>query len=255
MTATNQGINLDGHRWCVSCIDGKHNRPDKFVPRAVAFKSKDKALCACPCHPENQRILTPAKKKKSAPAMQESFLSTSGTIKIGALLLAVFLLPAWTASCGGAGYEFPPLPKVTAASVDGFRNQTTLPTGAPSDALGAETLWGQWRAAMQGLATQPICYLDGHCMAPIPEAAGYQPTGQAVVAVPDWTDQQLAELTGDPRWITLNPQPSHGFGCGGQAAEACVLDHVIYIVASEQTHPQYEMQNIYLLSKGLANDR
>ena len=111
---------------------------------------------------------------------------------ITAVLSLMFLT-----GCGGTGNGAGSLPKPTAACVNGFRNDAGIPTGesGPVVALSptSSTLWNLWNAAQHDLSTEPIPYLDGHTEPPIVACATVQPDCQAVVAVPDLTDQQLAE--------------------------------------------------------------
>ena len=162
--------------------------------------------------------------------------------------------------CGGkstsdASGKYPPLPTLTATCENGFENQTTTPTGDPGDPITALTLWGNWNKAMFLLATEPIPYLNGDTIPPISAAMSFQPHCQPVLAVPDWSDQLLADYTGNQEWVTKNPQPSGAFICDGQPAHACYLKPNIYIVASEQQYPMYEMQNVYLCSIGKCGGR
>ena len=55
-------VNLSGEGMCQECINGSHNSPVRFVARGVAYHSKEKELCGCPCH------LPPPVKRRAKPA-------------------------------------------------------------------------------------------------------------------------------------------------------------------------------------------
>ena len=72
-----------------------------------------------------------------------------------------------------------------------------------------------------------------------------QPNCQAVVAVPDLTDQQLAKLTGNPKWLT-HPTPSGAFICESVAVNGCFLNGIVYVAESLTWTSEYEMENALL---------
>ena len=161
------------------------------------------------------------------------------------------LLSISLCSCGGSNAPKPQgLPAATAACADGFSNNTTLPTGASSATVVAlspsnSTLWDQWRQAQTELSTRPIPYLNGSSMPPNPAAAAIEPNCQAVVAVSDMTDAQLAQSTGNNRWLT-HSEPTGAFLCGGQAVNGCYVNGIVYVAASLAWNSVYEIQNAIL---------
>ena len=172
--------------------------------------------------------------------------------RISLLACATYVLAL--CACGGSPVHNPtPLPSASAACVNGFSNNTPLPTGqnvpeiAASDPTvtlspSTSTLWKLWNGSQLNLSTEPIPYLDGSTQSPNPAAATMQPNCQAVVAVPDLTDQQLAKLTGNPKWLT-HPTPSGAFICDGVAVNGCYLNGIVYVSESLAWNSDYEMEN------------
>ena len=158
--------------------------------------------------------------------------------------------------CGGTGNGAGSLPKPTAACVNGFRNDAGIPTGesGPVVALSptSSTLWNLWNAAQHDLSTEPIPYLDGHTEPPIVACATVQPDCQAVVAVPDLTDQQLAQLTGDKKWLQ-HAEPTGVFMCDGVPVYGCYVGGVVYVGASIAWNSTYEIENAILPKCGGSN--
>lgn len=153
--------------------------------------------------------------------------------------------------CGVSAIHNPvPYPAASAACVKGFSNNTSLPTGLPSEPAltpnpSTSTLWDLWRVAQTDLATQPIPYLNGSTTPPDPSAATVEPNCQAVVGVPDLTVQQLAQLTGDNDWLS-HPTPSGAFICDGQAVNGCYLNGIVYVASSLDWNSEYEVANAIL---------
>ena len=172
------------------------------------------------------------------------------------LLACAFYLLALCA-CGGSPVQNPtPYPPATAPCVNGFSNNTPLPTGqlVPDIAAGSamapltpptSTLWKVWKTSQLNLSTEPIPYLDGSIEPPNPDAATVQPDCQAVVAVPDLTDQQLAQLTRNNAWLT-HPSPSGAFICAGIAVNGCYMNGVVYVAESLAWTSVYETENAIL---------
>jgi hypothetical protein len=153
------------------------------------------------------------------------------SIHKGSTIVIVLVL----AGCGlvGAPYK----PAAEAPCVEGFVNDTILPTGYDSDPVpnpltaDNSSLWALWHIAQQDLSTNPIPYLDGQTIPPIPQAATEQPNCQRVVSVPD----------------TL---PGGGFLCGGVAAAGCLVDDTVYIANSVAFRSVWEMENAILARYG-----
>jgi hypothetical protein len=145
------------------------------------------------------------------------------------------------------------LPAASAPCVNGFSNNTPLPTGqtvpeiSPSYPIGAlspstSTLWKLWNISQLNLSTEPIPYLDGRTESPNPAAATMQPDCQAVVAVPDLTDQQLYKATGDSKWLT-HAEPTGAFICEGTTVYGCFVNNTVYCATSICWNSDYEMEN------------
>jgi hypothetical protein len=139
-------------------------------------------------------------------------------------------------SCGGGWKNPSPFPPASAPCVAGFSNNTTLPTS---------TLQALWSEAQVDLSTEPIPYLNGTTQPPNPAAATLQPDCQAVVAVPDLTDAQLEQITGNAEWLN-HAQPTGVFICAGQTVNGCYENNTVYCAASLCAISLYEMENALL---------
>ena len=160
-------------------------------------------------------------------------------------------------ACGGTQVQNPtPYPPASAPCVNGFSNNTTLPTGqaAPvntaSDSVAqlspaTSTLWDLWNISQLDLSTQPIPYLNGSTEPPNPAAATIQPECQAIVSVPDLSVSELAQLTGNQEWLS-HTSPSGAFICDGQAVNGCYLNGNVYVATSLTWTSQYEVENAIL---------
>jgi hypothetical protein len=146
------------------------------------------------------------------------------------------------AGCGNKTDPFKPA--IKAECVEGFVNDTILPTGHDSDPfltadqLTAEnsSLWALWHIAQRDLSTEPIPYLDRHTIPPIPQAATEQPNCQRVVSVPD----------------TL---PRGGFTCDGTPAAGCFVNDTVFVANSVAFHSVWEMENAFLAKYGKVGGR
>ena len=160
--------------------------------------------------------------------------------QLNPLIAVVFVLMT---GCGNARDPYTPLgPR--SACVDGFVNETILPTGHPDDLPhvgewlpnGGTTLWDLWHAAQRDLSTNPIAYLDRHTIPPLPQAATEQPNCQRVVSVPD----------------TL---PGGGFTCDGTPAAGCCVNGTVFIANSKAFCSVWETENAILARYGLVAGR
>ena len=182
------------------------------------------------------------------------------------VLLCAVIYQLALCACGGSPVHNPtPLPPASAACVNGFSNNTPLPTGinvpeiAASDPTVAlspstSTLWKLWNVSQLNLSTEPIPYLDGSTKPPNTAAATMQPNCQAVVAVPDLTDQQLADATGNQKWLT-HAEPTGVFICDGEPVYGCFQNGIVYVGSSIAWNSDYEMENALLCRLGECTGR
>ena len=151
----------------------------------------------------------------------------------------------------GCGYFMPGtgngnLSPVTAKCVNGFRNQTDIPTGEPSDPAvapttkDAATLWQLFNYGRLQLATEPIPLLDGTTKPPIPGCMAVEPDCMAVVSVPDVTSCASGPVNPNP--------PAFCFGFNA-VQSVLVYGNEDYCAEGSCWRNWYEMQNDMLGQK------
>ena len=140
--------------------------------------------------------------------------------------------------CGTVSAPYHSQSETKAQCVDGFINETSLPTGHSTDPPHVGewlpntgiTLWDLWHAAQRDLSQQPIYYLDGHSEPPIPQAANEQPNCQRVVEVP--------------------AEKGVGFKCGGQMVGGCLVNGDVFVASYNAWYNEWEIENAILARLG-----
>jgi len=158
----------------------------------------------------------------------------------------------------GCGYFHPGtgngnLPPKHCTVINGFCNQTDIPTGEPSDPSVAPTtkdtatLYQLFNYGRLLLATEPIPFLDGTTKPPIPGCMNVQPDGMAVIAVPQ---TQLHDCLSEKDYEKYTAPGATPAFCYGYTVVQSVLvyGNEDYCAEGSCWRNFYEMQN-YMLSQ------